>query len=376
MKSVLDVALNCVVGAVEIINDSTGAVFQRSPLTGRSLLGDLLFDLVSAMPSGVRIEMVTDAATIDLGVELSRVVLPGAPADPTVFDLVVDDRLREPVLVDRATLFVLDVATGGIDIQPAEPAIVRFELGEATAPRRVEIWLPAKAMVRLLDVRVPQGSTLRPAPTFGPSWVHHGSSISQCTEADRPTNTWPAIVARTAGLSLTNLGLAGQCHLDRFMVETIRDIPAAAITLELGINVLNGDTLRERTFVPALHAFLDTIRDGQPDTPITVITPIICPVAENHPGPTFLQSDGLLHTVDRPANLAVGALTLTRIRELLNQHVAARSKQDPNLHILNGPDLFGPKDLDALPDGLHPNTVGYRRMAERFLAWGFAGEFS
>jgi lysophospholipase L1-like esterase len=107
-----------------------------------------------------------------------------------------------------------------------------------------------------------------------------------------------------------------------------------------------------------------------------VITPIMCPVAEHHPGPTFLQSDGLLHTVDRPANLAVGALTLSRIREPLNKHVAARSQQDTNLHIVNGPDLFGLEDLDALPDGLHPNAVGYRRMAERFLASGFPGNFA
>ena len=52
------------------------------------------------------------------------------------------------------------------------------------------------------------------------------------------------------------------------------------ITLELGINVVNGDTMRERAFVAAFHGFLDTIRDGHPKTPILITSPIICPIAE------------------------------------------------------------------------------------------------
>ena len=47
--------------------------------------------------------------------------------------------------------------------------------------------------------------------------------------------------------------------------------------------------------------------------------------------------------------------------------VAARQTAgDTNLHLLHGPDLFGPDDVDDLPDGLHPNAAGYQRMGERF----------
>ena len=371
MHSVFDTALTCVVGAVEIITDGDGAVFQRSPGADRTRLGDPAFDLFSAMPSGVRIEVVTDARAIELIVDVTRVVLPGVPVEPTIFDLVIDDCLQPIVSVEQATLYIFDVATGSVNIQPAEPATVRFELGETTVERRVEIWLPANAMLKLRGVRVPGDCTLQPAPAYGPLWVHHGSSISQCAEADRPTNTWPAIVARAAQKSLTNLGLGGQCHLDQFMAKAIRNLPAKVISLELGINILNADSMRERTFIPAFHAFLDTIREGHPKTPIVIITPIICPAAEDHPGPTVMQADGRVHTVERPVELALGSLTLTRIREILHQHVAGRGKEDPNLHIVDGLDLFGALDVEHLPDGLHPNTFGYRLMAERFLAVGF-----
>ena len=60
---------------------------------------------------------------------------------------------------------------------------------------------------------------------------------------------------------------------------------------------------------------------------------------------------------ERPAALALGALTLRRIRELEAEIVAARQAAgDANLHLLQGPDLFGPDDVGDLPDGLHPNA--------------------
>ena len=77
---------------------------------------------------------------------------------------------------------------------------------------------------------------------------------------------------------------------------------------------------------------------------------------------------------ERPDALALGALTLRRIRELEAEIVAARQAAgDAHLHLLHGPDLFGPDDVGDLPDGLHPNAAGYQRMGERFHAMAFAG---
>jgi lysophospholipase L1-like esterase len=51
---------------------------------------------------------------------------------------------------------------------------------------------------------------------------------------------------------------------------------------------------------------------------------------------------------------------------------------DAELHLLDGRRLFGEGDVADLPDGLHPNNAGYRRMGERFaaLAFGASGPFA
>lgn len=299
------------------------------------------------------------------------------PSTGSAFDLVVDGELREPVVATEQSPIdpaFFDPATGSPEAGPAEPATVRFRIGPRAGERRVEIWLPVTPAVTLIDVRVPDGASVRPAPPSGPLWVHYGSSISQCSDADRPTATWPAAVARSAGRSLVNLGLGGQCQLDPFMARAVRDLPASAISLELGINVHNADSMRERAFVPAFHGFLDTIRDGHPSTPVLVISPIVCPAAEQRPGPTLVGPDGMVRTVDRPVELALGALTLARIRALLSEHVEQRRKDDDDrLQLMDGTTLFGPDDVADLPDGLHPNAAGYARMAERFLPLSFGG---
>jgi hypothetical protein len=190
--------------------------------------------------------------------------------------------------------------------------------------------------------------------------------VSQCREALTPTTTWPALVAGRAGVELNNLGFGGQCHLDQFVARAIRDLPVDCVSLELGINILNADSMRERTFVAAVHGFLDTVRDGHPDTPLTVISPILCPAVEQRPGPTGLDADGNFVALGDSRDAAPGRLTARRIRVLLADIVQQRRDSgDDHLHYVDGFALLGEQDAGLLVDGLHPGPAGQRVLAER-----------
>lgn len=81
-----------------------------------------------------------------------------------------------------------------------------------------------------------------------------------------------------------------------------------------------------------------------------------------------------------PAERAAGKLTLTIIRAELSRIVEQRAADDPNLHYLDGNQLYGEADSAELPlpDQLHPDAETHRRIGERFaaLAFGTGGPFT
>ncbi|MFG1912054.1 GDSL-type esterase/lipase family protein [Kribbella sp. NPDC048928] len=239
--------------------------------------------------------------------------------------------------------------------------------GDGLRSRNVQVWLPHTAWVEVRALRA--SAPVVPAQPSGRlRLVHHGSSISHCSDADGPLGTWPVIAARALDLDVTNLGFGGNAMLDPFTARTIRGLPAELITLKVGINIVNGDAMSRRTFVPALHGFLDTIRERHPRTPIVVIGPIACPIHEHTAGPTEgdPQAKGRLRA--RPLADAAGRLTLGAVREAVAEIVGKRRAYDGLLHHLDGRLLLADADAHHLHDRLHPDAAGYRLMGERFAA--------
>ena len=367
-----------VVGVLDQEVGPTGITYRRLPAWTRAQIVDPVQQIVLTMPAGARLAFTTDSRVLELEVMLTAIRVGDLPMRLPTFDLVVDDVVVSSVVAqDYLTLHAVTPGKPDLVLIPGEPATLRFDL-PSSRDQVVEVWFPHAAVLEMRAVRIDAGTTLAPVAQPRRRWVHHGSSISHCLEAERPTETWPAIAARGAGVDLLDLGFGGQCMLDQYVARTIRDVDADLISLKAGINVVNGDTLRERTFRAALHGFLDTVRDGHPETPFLVVTPIICPSAEDHPGPTVLKEDGRFHVVPRSEELSTGALSLRLIREIVTEIVTTRQKAgDTNLHLLDGLQLFGPEDVALLPDGLHPDAAGYHLMGERFgrLAFGPANPF-
>ena len=356
-------------GIIELEPTANGIVLHRMPAWARSQHNDAALSLMEAMPSGARLEMTTDATRIELDVQLTMVQLGNAPGQPAAFDLVVDGQLISTQTTRTGTVIVIEPRTGSIEFVTGGPTTITFdELPNGS--KVVELWLPHAATVTIAQMRTDGSVTAPPPPSR--RWVHYGSSISHCLEASSPTGVWPAVAARLAGVDLQSFAFAGQCQLDPFAARMIAAQPADLISVKLGINIVNGDTMRERTFIPAIHGLLDTIRESHPTVPLTLITPILCPVAEDLPGPTALGTDGRYRVFERSAELSTGALTLRRIRQLETEIVANRQAAgDTHLHLIHGTELFGDDDIVDLPDGLHPNPAGYQRMGERFHRLAF-----
>jgi hypothetical protein len=332
--------------------------------------------MVEAQPSGVRLAFRTRATAVELDTLPTKRVYVGVPPRPDgVYDLLVDGRLAGQASVAGGNTLTIDKATGATTSRPGAAGTVRFT-GLPAAAKDVEIWLPHNEMTELIALRT--DAPIEPAPDRGRRvWLHHGSSISHGSDAAGPTTTWPALAASLGGVSLINLGLGGSALLDPFTARTLRDTPADLISLKLGINLVNTDLMRLRAFTPAVHGFLDTIREGHPDTPLLVVSPILCPIHEDTPGPSAAElSDGRLRfrATGDPADPT--RLTLSVIRDELARVVKQRA--DLHLHYLDGRELYGEADFAdlPLPDLLHPDAEAHRRIGERFAELAFKGVFA
>nr|WSW65348.1 GDSL-type esterase/lipase family protein [Streptomyces sp. NBC_00995] len=368
-------------GALDIEHTAHGLRPHRLPARARAQCADGQLAMAEAQPSGVRLVFRTRSTTVELDALRTRTSYVGAPPRPDgVYDLLVDGRLAGQAGANGGNLLEVDMATGSMETRPGPVGTVRFA-GLAEGAKDIEIWLPYNETTELIALRT--DAAVEPAPDSGRKvWLHHGSSISHGSDAASPTSTWPGRAASLGGVDLINLGLGGSALLDPFTARTMRDTPADLISVKIGINLVNADVMRLRAFVPAVHGFLDTIRDGHPRTPLLVISPVLCPIHEDTPGPSAPDFSNLAEgrlrftAMGDPAERAAGQLTLNVIRDELSRLVAQRSADDPNLHHLDGRMLYGEQDFAELPlpDQLHPDAATHLRMGERFAGLVFDGD--
>ncbi|WNI28037.1 SGNH/GDSL hydrolase family protein [Streptomyces sp. ITFR-6] len=366
-------------GALDLERTEHGVRPHRLPARARAQCADAQLAMAEAQPSGVRLVFRTAATVIELDALRTRTAYQGAPPRPDgVYDLLVDGRLAGQESVTDGNVLLVDMTAGTAQTQAGPVGTVRFA-GLPEGGKDVEIWLPYNENTELVALRT--DAPVEPAPDRGRKvWLHHGSSISHGSDAASPTTTWPALAASLGGVELVNLGLGGSALLDPFTARAMRDTPADLISVKIGLNLVNVDLMRLRAFTPAVHGFLDTIREGHPTAPLLVVSPVLCPIHEDTPGPSMPDfsnlSEGRLQfkALGDPAERAAGKLTLNVIREALSGLVEQRSADDPSLYYLDGRGLYGERDFAELPlpDQLHPDAATHRRMGDRFAALAFA----
>jgi len=313
-------------GTLELEQVAGGWLPRRFPGRRVATTASQGFANLAAMSTGVRFAVRTDAEEMLLRVSVA--------ADSAPLDVRVDGALAH-----RATLAgecELAIALAPPDTPTVSPA-----------PRHVEVWLPHLGHIRMTGVGFRGHRTLVPAERTGSRWVAYGSSITHSMFASGPSEAWTALAATGHGWRLHNLGFAGEAHLDQVVAQTIRGLPADLVSLELGINVYLRESFSARSLIPAVCGFIDTIREGHPDLPLAVITPLSSPNRERAPN-------------------RVG-LTLEQVRVYTAAAVQVLERLgDKNLHILDGLSLLATGEAaDLLADGLHPTAEGEHVLADR-----------
>ncbi|MFF9687925.1 GDSL-type esterase/lipase family protein [Streptomyces sp. NPDC014623] len=365
-------------GALDLERTEHGVLPHRLPARARAQNTDGQLAMAESQPSGVRLVMRTRATVVELDTLPTKRTYVGAPPRPDgVYELLVDGRLAGRAGVPGGNTLTIDMNTGSAEVRPGPAGTLRFS-GLSGDVKDIEIWLPHNETTELIALRA--DAPVEPVPERGRAvWLHHGSSISHGSDAAGPTTTWPALAAALGGVELINLGYAGSALLDPFTARALRDTPADRISVKTGINLVNADVMRLRAFTPAVHGFLDTIREGHPATPLLVVSPILCPIHEDTPGPSAPDRSALregklnFRAAGDPAETAAGKLTLSTIRDELARIVEQRAAEDPHLHYLDGRELYGETDFAELPlpDALHPDAATHRRIGERFAKLAF-----
>lgn len=307
-------------GAVSLEETRVGIRPWRLPFSKLARFEDKLVEK-GGETAGIRLGLTTQSSWIELVIEPSEKV--------RKFDLVVDGELLQTFIVEAGKEYC------------------RFE-SLPPLQQRIEIYFPQGRPVLLRDILYQENTALSPLSEDRPRWVTYGSSITQCTGADSPAKTWPAIVARAKGWELTCLGYDGECHLEPEIARMIRDLSADVISLCLGINVMGQGSLSARTFRSSVIGMISIIRESHKATPLYLISPIYCAHRE-----TEINQQGL---------------SLVNIRETLREVTELfRSEGDQAIHYIHGLDILGQQHAWMLPDGLHPHTEGYEYMAQRLL---------
>ncbi|WP_022929396.1 SGNH/GDSL hydrolase family protein [Patulibacter americanus] len=371
-------------GLADLERTERGWLPHRLPARARAQSTDPQLAGAESQPSGVRLAFRTRSTVVEVDTVRTRVAMTGVPDRPEgTVDLRIDGRLAAQATTAGGDVVEVDLATGATALRPGDMATTRFD-GLSSDEKDVEIWLPHHERTELVALRT-DAPIAAPSTDGRPVWVHHGSSISQGSNAASPSTTWPAVAAALGGVQLVNLGFGGSAMLDPFVARAMRDAPADVLSVEIGINLVNSDVMRLRAVGPAVHGFLDTLRDGHPDVPLIVIGPLFCPIHEHTPGPGAFDVEALaegrvrFRATGDPVDPAspttpLSRLTLTLVREVLARIVADRRVDDPQLSYVDGLDLYGPDDEveRPLPDALHPDAPTHRIIGERFARRGFA----
>jgi lysophospholipase L1-like esterase len=272
----------------------------------------------AALPVGVRLELIGDAQAVDV-----------------VYRTATDDLGYRGDGAGRT----FSLWRGGklVDEEKADTgeSRVRLALGGWPGDERAIVYLP-EGMRPTIKSLSGVGGRIEPAPADQPRWVAYGDSVAEGWVASAPAYAWPAVAGRQHGLDVVNMGYAGAARGELASAEQIAALDADVISITHGTNCWTLTPHSVDMMRAAVAAFIDVVRQGHPETPVVVVSPVVRPDAENTPN-------------------RLGAA----LRDLRAAMEEEASKRD--VVLIPGRDLI---TADNLADGIHPDDEGHRILAD------------
>jgi lysophospholipase L1-like esterase len=276
----------------------------------------------ASVPVGVRLEIVGDAQAVDIAYRTATGNL-GYRGDGAGVTFSVWRAGRQ---------------VGEADAELGD-GLIRLRLGATSAERPATIYLPEGMLPVVRSLTAVHGE-IAPAPVE-PRWLAYGDSTTQGWIASGPAQAWAAIAARKAGLDLVNMGYAQSGRGEIASAEQMAALDAEVITISYGSSCWSRVPHSAAMMEAGFEAFLDVIRQGHPETPIVVMSPILRPDGEQEPNRLGATLDDIRHAIE----------SVTRWRIL---------EGDGNLALLSGRDVIEERHLT---DGIYPGDEGHKRIA-------------
>ena len=282
---------------------------------------------LARQPSGGRIRFSSDTSQLRIKLKYAEAVASGNMS-----------------LIARAGCDIYVNAKYWNCVAPAEPGQMEGLCFEKAlrAMREITIYMPLFTEVSILEIGIDGDARIEPPRPFAvdePA-VFYGTSIVHGGASARAGLTYPAILCRMLNLDFVNLGFSGNGKCEPEMAEALAEIDASLFVIDAGRNHQDRED-----FEPAYQPFIEIIRDRHPDTPIICVTPFYVTGIDWYEG-FREQNEGLRDVVRR----AVENL---------------KKSGDKNVRLVKGEELLGPDDADGLTDSVHPNSIGFVRVAER-----------
>ena len=293
----------------------------------RSSIGRLpaAVDNLMRFPTGARIRFRTDTRTLRLRVKAEHVS---------------SLRNMSPIGVRGIDAYVDGVYWGpAVVTDEGEQDLVLFRDAQREL-RSIALYLPAFQRLRIVAIGLARGSAPAPPEPFSRPLpvVYYGSSIAQGACAGRPGMSYEAILSRRLDIDFVNLGFSGSGKAESEVVELVASAEACCYVLDLG------KSFGQQPASVYLR-MLERLRAERPDVPIVCVTPIFSTRELYDRGYRDLSA---------------------HVRGVIGQAVKQRTEAgDEGVHLVDGLHLLGPDDTDAFQEGVHPNDLGFLRIAQR-----------